>query len=56
MFVVDSSSDVEKMALTQTELESVLKDSSLQGLPLLVILNKADLADAQPADEVESIT
>jgi signal recognition particle receptor subunit beta len=56
VFVIDSSSDVETMALIQTELESVLKNSSLQGLPLLVILNKADVADAQTADEVESIT
>lgn len=52
MFVIDSSSDVETMALIQTELESVLKNSSLQGLPLLVILNKADVADAQTADEI----
>lgn len=42
-FVIDSSDD-ERLVLAKETLESVLSDESLDGVPLLILANKMDVA------------
>ena len=56
MFVVDSSSSDGELLTAQEELRKCLENSTLVGLPLLVICNKQDLAGAQPVEQVGSYT
>jgi ADP-ribosylation factor-like protein 8 len=51
VFVVDSS-DIENLGAAKRELLELLSRPSLTGIPLLVLGNKNDLADALPASEL----
>eukprot|EP01063_Lacrimia_lanifica_P040786 TRINITY_DN9385_c0_g2_i1.p4 TRINITY_DN9385_c0_g2~~TRINITY_DN9385_c0_g2_i1.p4 ORF type:complete len:180 (+),score=85.85 TRINITY_DN9385_c0_g2_i1:90-629(+) len=51
VFVVDSS-DYERIHIAKKELHRLLEDRNLQGLPLLVVLNKIDLTPHMSKEEV----
>ena len=49
---MDSTCSEDELQKTQGELEKCLKDPSLVGMPLLVMCNKQDLAEAKPVEQV----
>eukprot|EP00742_Colponemidia_sp_Colp-10_P001244 GILJ01001340.1.p1 GENE.GILJ01001340.1~~GILJ01001340.1.p1 ORF type:complete len:182 (-),score=12.77 GILJ01001340.1:235-780(-) len=51
VYVVDSS-DLDRIALAKKELDAVLVDVQLEGVPLLVLANKTDLPEALSKEEV----
>ncbi|KAM4623090.1 uncharacterized protein O3C94_020793 [Discoglossus pictus] len=51
VFVVDSA-DWERFPEARAELESILKDDEMRGVPVLVMANKQDLPDARQPTEV----
>lgn len=51
IYVVDSS-DSRRMKETGDELNQLLKEEKLEGVPLLVLANKQDLLNALSADEI----
>ena len=54
IFVVDSS-DRMRMDETGEELQKLLEEDKLAGVPILVYANKQDLINALPADEIEEM-
>lgn len=52
IFVVDSTCSEDELQETQGELEKCLRDPTLVGIPLLVMCNKQDLAEAKPVEQV----
>lgn len=54
IFVVDSS-DRMRMDETGEELQKLLEEDQLAGVPILVFANKQDLINALPADEIEEM-
>jgi signal recognition particle receptor subunit beta len=55
IFVVDSASS-EVLMEARTSLKSCLADDAVQGLPLLLLCNKQDMADARTPEEVVKIS
>ena len=51
IFVVDSS-DRRRIEETGIELQSLIEESKLAGVDVLVLANKQDLVHAMPADEI----
>ena len=51
IWVIDSA-DIERLSEVQEELKKVLREEELQGMPLLIFLNKQDLPMALPAGEI----
>lgn len=54
IFVVDSSDRV-RMDETGEELQKLLEEDKLAGVPILIFANKQDLINALPADEIEEL-
>ena len=52
---MDSTCSEDELQETQGELEKCLKDPTLVGIPLLVLCNKQDLAEAKPVEQVGGI-
>lgn len=53
IYVIDSS-DRKRFEETQTELDELLEESKLAGVPVLIFANKQDLEMAASADEISS--
>ena len=53
VFVVDSA-DQERFPSAAAELQSVLESPVLEGVPVLLVANKADLPAAAPAEAVQA--
>ncbi|GFR41584.1 hypothetical protein Agub_g2305 [Astrephomene gubernaculifera] len=51
IYVIDSA-DQKRLDETQNELDTLLQDEKMTGVPLLVFANKQDLVTASPADEI----
>lgn len=51
VYVIDAA-DQSKLAASKTELHSLIEKPVLKGIPLLVLANKNDLADAIGVDDV----
>ena len=49
---MDSTCSEDELQETQGELEKCLRDPTLVGIPLLVMCNKQDLAEAKPVEQV----
>lgn len=54
IFVVDSS-DRTRISETQEELQSLLEEDKLAGVPILIFANKQDLLTSMTADEIEEM-
>ena len=52
IFVVDSTCSEDELQEAQGELEKCMKDPTLAGMPLLIMCNKQDLAEAKPVEQV----
>jgi len=56
VFVIDSA-DRKRLAESGQELQKLLEEDDLAGIPLLIYANKQDLLQALPADEIsETLT
>jgi small GTP-binding protein len=55
LYVVDSSTDEEKLKESYLELQKTLLDPNLQSATCLVVANKQDLPEARKADQIKSI-
>ncbi len=53
LFVIDST-DEEKLMFAREELNRVLLDSALAGVPVLIFYNKKDREDSKSQDELNS--
>ena len=51
MYVIDSN-DVERLPEAQEELEKLLNEPQLNGLPLLLFCNKEDLPNSMSVNEI----
>ena len=51
VYVIDSS-DKKRLAKSGEELQKLLEEKDLNGVPLLIFANKQDLVSAVPADEI----
>ncbi|XP_077481156.1 ADP-ribosylation factor-like protein 4D [Stigmatopora argus] len=54
VFVVDAS-EVERMEEAKAELHKICRSSENQGVPVLILANKQDLATALPVSQVEKL-
>ena len=54
IYVIDSSDRI-RMEECADELQGLLEEDKLAGVPLLIFANKQDLAHALPADEIEDM-
>lgn len=51
MYVIDSA-DRERLDVSRQELEMMLQEEELKGVPVLILANKQDLPDAMNEQEV----
>ena len=54
IFVVDSA-DKERIEVARQELELMLQEEELKGVPVLVLANKQDLANALKEEDVSLV-